>query len=204
MREFFRRISTFNIGLIFLVIACGPPEEVGVISTEFGDIVVEFFPDDAPMHVESFKILANKGYFDSTTFHRVIPGFVIQGGDPNSKDDNRNNDGMGGHAGKFFGIGRKDDPESWMIPSEFNARQHTRGTLSMARSRNPDSAGSQFFICVVDVHQLNGKYSVFGQVIHGLDIVDQIVNQPRDDKDNPLTPVPMIVKIVPRKEALES
>ena len=87
--------------------SCSKEKDVAVISTQFGDMVVEFYPEIAPKHVESFTILAKEGYFDGTTFHRVIPGFMIQGGDPNSKDTNRLNDGSGGRAGKFFGIGQR-------------------------------------------------------------------------------------------------
>ena len=92
--------------------SCSKDQKVAVISTKFGDMVVEFFPDVAPKHVENFQILAEEGYYNGTTFHRVIPGFMIQGGDPNSKDLDRMNDGTGGRAGKFFGIGRENAPES--------------------------------------------------------------------------------------------
>ena len=121
--------------------SCSKEKDVAVISTQFGDMVVEFYPEIAPKHVESFTILAKEEYFDGTTFHRVIPGFVIQGGDPNSKDTNRLNDGVGGRAGKFFGIGRENDPETWMIPSEFNDKLHVKGTLSMARGQDPARRG---------------------------------------------------------------
>lgn len=139
--------------------SCSKDDSVAVISTEFGDMVVEFYPDVAPMHVESFTILANEGYFDGTTFHRLIPGFVIQGGDPNSKDDDRMNNGTGGRAGKYFGIGRKNEPDTWLIPQEFNDKLHVRGTLSMARSPiGPNSASSQFFICHNATPQLDKQY----------------------------------------------
>ena len=94
---------------------CAKEENVAVISTKFGDMVVEFYPDVAPMHVESFTVLANERYFDGTTFHRVIPGFVIQGGDPNSKNEDRSTHGTGGRAGKFFGIGDENDSNTWLI-----------------------------------------------------------------------------------------
>ena len=136
-------ICLILIGVLFM--SCSKDDSVAVISTKFGDMVVEFYPDVAPMHVESFTILANEGYFDGTTFHRLIPGFVIQGGDPNSKDDDRMNNGTGGRAGKYFGIGRKNEPDTWLIPQEFNDKLHLRGTLSMARSPiGPNSASSQF------------------------------------------------------------
>ena len=164
--------------------SCEKDNDVAVITTSYGDMVIEFYPDVAPMHVESFITLAKEGYFDGTTFHRVIPGFVIQGGDPNSKDDDRMNDGTGGRAGKYFGIGRENDPSTWTIPAEFNDSLHIKGTLSMARSQNPNSGSSQFFICHAPTPQLNGKYTVFGQVIKGLDVIDTIVNVDRPNKAN--------------------
>jgi len=203
-------ISLISVGVLF--VSCAKDDNVAVISTKFGDMVVEFYPEVAPMHVESFQILAEEGYFDGTTFHRVIPGFVIQGGDPNSKDNDRMNDGTGGRAGKYFGIGREDDPDSWLIPGEFNDSLHVKGTLSMARTRDPNSASSQFFICHGPVPSLDKQYTVFGQVIEGLDIIDNIVNVNRPKKenpmyqgpdgDNPYEKVEMSVKIMKRSEAL--
>ncbi|NOZ03574.1 MAG: peptidylprolyl isomerase [FCB group bacterium] len=188
-------------GLMFS--CCSKPEEVGVISTKYGDIVVEFYDDVAPMHVENFKILAREGYFDGTTFHRVIPNFVIQGGDPNSKDEDRQNDGQGGRAGKYFGLGDPDNPDTWTVPAEFNDRPHDRGALSMARTNQINSATSQFFICVNDVPQLDHKYSVFGHVIQGMEVVDRIVNLPRDRNDNPREKVEMTVRIVPKNQVIK-
>ena len=192
--------------------SCEKDNDVAVITTSYGDMVIEFYPDVAPMHVESFITLAKEGYFDGTTFHRVIPGFVIQGGDPNSKDDDRMNDGTGGRAGKYFGIGRENDPSTWTIPAEFNDSLHIKGTLSMARSQNPNSGSSQFFICHAPTPQLNGKYTVFGQVIKGLDVIDTIVNIDRPNKanssyngpdgDNPFEQVEMTVKIVKQSRAM--
>ena len=170
-------------GVVFM--SCAKEDKVAIISTQFGDMVVEFYEDVAPMHVESFKALADEGYFDKTTFHRVIPGFVIQGGDPNSKDDNRMNDGTGGRAGKFFGIGRENDPNSWTIPAEFNDKDHVKGTLSMARSKDPNSGSSQFFVCHASTPQLNNQYTVFGQVIQGIEIIDEIVYSDTPRKQNP-------------------
>ena len=189
------KLSLFLMTAIFL--SCvQKPEEYAVIDTEEGQIVLKFFPDVAPKHVESFKILARDGYFNGTSFHRIVPGFVIQGGDPNSKDGDRYNDGLGGRAGKYFGIGEKDNPDTWMLPAEFNDRPHRRGTLSMARGPKENSGGSQFFICVGDQLQLDNKYTVFGEVIEGLDTVDRIVetltprkrnpNYQRSDGDNPV------------------
>ena len=192
--------------------SCEKDNDVAVITTSYGDMVIEFYPDVAPMHVKSFITLAKEGYFDGTTFHRVIPGFVIQGGDPNSKDDDRMNDGTGGRAGKYFGIGRENDPSTWTIPEEFNDSLHIKGTLSMARSQNPNSGSSQFFICHAPTPQLNGKYTVFGQVIKGLDVIDTIVNVDRPNKanssyngpdgDNPFEKVEMTVKIVKQSRAM--
>ncbi len=187
-----------------MVMSCEKEIEVGVISTVYGDMVIEFYEEIAPKHVESFKLHAQNGFFDGTTFHRVIPGFMIQGGDPNSKDDDRSNDGMGGHSAKYFEIGEEDNPESWGIPAEFSdSLSHRRGTLSMARSSDPNSAGSQFFICVGDPNWLDGKYSIFGNVVLGVDIIDHIVSVPRDRRDNPEKKIEMTVKIVPKSEVLK-
>lgn len=155
----------------------GAQEESAVIETQWGKIVLRFFEEDAPGHVANFKKLTKEGFYDGTTFHRVIPGFMIQGGDPLSKDDNRMNDGTGGPG--------------YTIKAEFNSRPHLRGTLSMARSNDPNSAGSQFFICVAPAPFLDGKYTVFGEVVEGMEVADQIVNLPRDPRDNPLQPAVM-------------
>jgi len=184
--------------------SCSKDQKVAVISTKFGDMVVEFFPDVAPMHVENFQILAEEGYYNGTTFHRVIPGFMIQGGDPNSKDLDRMNDGTGGRAGKFFGIGRENDPESWTVPAEFNDTPHQRGTLSMARSQNIDSGSSQFFICHDNAPFLDGQYTVFGQLISGIEVVDEIVNSERDPRYNPIDRVEMTVSLVDKSEAIKN
>lgn len=154
-----------------------------VIETKFGNIELRFFPDIAPNHVANFIELAKRGFYDGTTFHRVIPGFVIQGGDPKSKDaSNRGAHGTGGPG--------------YTLKAEFSQRPHKRGTLSMARKNDPDSAGSQFFICVADAPSLDGKYTVFGEVTSGMDVVDKIVNEPRDARDNPLERVEIKVRIV--------
>ena len=200
MRKTF--ILIFLIGV--LLMSCSKDQKVAVISTKFGDMVVEFFPDVAPKHVENFQILAEEGYYNGTTFHRVIPGFMIQGGDPNSKDLDRMNDGTGGRAGKFFGIGRENDPESWTVPAEFNDTPHQRGTLSMARSQNIDSGSSQFFICHDNAPFLDGQYTVFGQLISGIEVVDEIVNSERDPRDNPLDRVEMTISLVDKSEAIKN
>ncbi len=146
-------------------------KEVAVIETVHGTIKFEFFEDKAPGHVKNFKDLTNKNFYDGTTFHRVIPGFMIQGGDPNSKSDNRSSHGSGGPG--------------YSIDAEFNDTKHVRGVLSMARSQEPNSAGSQFFICVKDSFFLDGQYTAFGRVVEGMDVADKIVNESRDSNDNP-------------------
>ena len=170
-----------------------------VISTQFGDILLEFFDDIAPKHVESFKLHAQNGYYNGTTFHRVIPGFMIQGGDPLTKSEDRSRHGTGGNAAKYFGIGTESDESSWDLPAEFSATPHARGILSMARSNNPDSGGSQFFICVADARFLDNQYTVFGKVVSGMDVVDAIVSAPRDARDNPDDRIEMKVRLEEKK-----
>jgi len=170
-------------------------KEIAVISTKFGDIKLEFFDEIAPKHVESFKLHAQNGYYDGTIFHRVIPGFMIQGGDPLSKSEDKSRHGTGGNAAKFFGIGDENSESTWDLPAEFSATPHVRGILSMARSQNPDSGGSQFFICVADARFLDNQYTVFGKVVSGMDVVDSIVNSPRDARDNPDDRIEMKVKL---------
>ena len=198
------------IGLILIVLTIGvfimnyeKEAEVAVISTKYGDMIVEFYPDVAPMHVESFMALANEKYFDGTTFHRVIPDFVIQGGDPNSKLENRSLHGTGGRAGKFFGIGDENDSSTWLIPQEFNSIPHEKGVLSMARTNDPNSASSQFFVCHGDPSFLDNNYTVFGKVIQGLEVIDSIANVEKDMNDNPLEKIEMTVKMMKRSEVLE-
>ena len=175
-----------------------PLKEVGIISTQFGDMVVEFYERAAPKHVESFKLHAKSGYYNGTIFHRVIPGFMIQGGDLNTKGENKSIYGQGGHAAKFYGIGKEDNPSTWDIPAEFNDIKHTLGILSMARTSDPNSAGSQFFICAGDASHLDAQYTVFGKVIEGLGIIDKIVNMPRDNRDNPINRIEMTVALESR------
>jgi peptidyl-prolyl cis-trans isomerase B (cyclophilin B) len=154
-----------------------------IIETKFGSMEIRFFPDKAPKHVENFITLAKSGFYDKTIFHRVIPGFMIQGGDPNTKDEkNKPQYGTGGPGHN--------------VKAEFNDRPHVRGTVSMARSKDPDSAGSQFFIVVKDSPSLDGQYTVFGEVVKGMEVADKIVSQPRDARDNPLERIEMRVRIV--------
>jgi len=185
------------IGALF--VSCEKPQkDVAIITTQYGDMVVEFFDEVAPKHVESFKTHAENGYYNGTIFHRVIPGFVIQGGDPNTKGDDKSKYGMGGHAAKYYGIGVEDDSTTWNLPAEFNNLKHKHGILSMARAMDPNSGGSQFFVCAGDISHLDNQYTVFGQVIEGNQIIDQIVNLPRDGRDNPETRVEMQVRLEKR------
>lgn len=146
--------------------------EVAVIDVAgYGRIVFGFFPNEAPNHVANFIKLAKSGFYNETTFHRIIPGFMIQGGDPSSKDGDPSNDGTG-------------EP-GYQIKAEFNKLEHLPGTVSMARASDPNSAGSQFFICHKAATHLNGQYTVFGQVLSGMDVVDKIANASRGSADNP-------------------
>jgi cyclophilin family peptidyl-prolyl cis-trans isomerase len=158
-----------------------------VIETKHGEIEIEFLQDKAPGHVKNFQDLARKGFYDGTTFHRVIPGFMIQGGDPNTKDPSapRGRHGTGGPG--------------YTIKAEFNDTSHQRGVVSMARSQDPNSAGSQFFICVADATFLDRQYSAFGRVVRGMEVVDKIVSAPRDKSDNPNERVDMKVRLVEPK-----
>ena len=159
-----------------------------VISTQLGDIEIRFFSDVAPRHMESFINLAKLEFFDGTTFHRIKPGFIIQGGDPLSKQPDRSLHGTGGP-------GYNMEPEP-------NDRPHRRGTVSMAKvprevgmTRDPTDNGSQFFICVEDAASLDRTYSAFGKVVKGMDVVDKIAAVPCDDNDNPHNPIVMKVQI---------
>jgi len=154
-----------------------------VIETTEGNIEIEFFPDKAPGHVKNFVDLAKKGFYDGTTFHRVIPGFMIQGGDPNTKDKNapRGQHGTGGPG--------------YTIKAEFNDTPHKRGILSMARAQDPNSAGCQFFICVGDSAFLDRQYTAFGKVVKGMEAADKIVSSPRDGRDNPNQRIEMKIRL---------
>jgi peptidyl-prolyl cis-trans isomerase B (cyclophilin B) len=137
------------------------PNEVAVIKTSEGDMVVQFWTDAAPNTVENFKKLARQGFYDGTIFHRIVKGFMIQGGDPNSKDPAKENS---------YGAG---DP-GYKINAEFNDHSHDRGVISMARGPDPNSAGSQFFICLAPVHRLDHQYTTFGKLIKGQDVLEKI------------------------------
>ena len=156
-------------------------KETAVIKTSAGEMRVELWSDVAPKTVENFKTLAQKGFYDGTCFHRIVKGFMIQGGDPLTKDSNREDEwGTGGPGHK--------------IKAEFNERSHTRGVLSMARSNDPDSAGSQFFICLADAKFLDRKYTAFGQLVGGDDVLGKIGDTPvamsnGGERSKPLTRV---------------
>ena len=150
-----------------------------VLKTSMGDIEIELFEKEAPKHVANFKKLVNSGFYEGTTFHRVIPGFMIQGGDPNSKDNDRSNDGQGGPG--------------YTVPAEINAK-HVKGSLAGARMGdqvNPkrESSGSQFYIVTGEASHLDGQYTVYGKVTKGLDIALKIENVKRDAMDNPIEKV---------------
>lgn len=154
-----------------------------IIKTKFGDMEVTFFTEKAPKHVENFIALAKSGFYNGTIFHRVIPGFMIQGGDPNTKDPNKPETyGMGG--------------PSQRLNAEFNDIPHRRGILSMARTSDPNSAGSQFFIVVKDSNFLDRQYTAFGEVVKGMEVADKIVSLPRNSRDLPTERVEMTISIV--------
>ncbi|MFN8368443.1 MAG: peptidylprolyl isomerase [Candidatus Kapaibacterium sp.] len=153
---------------------------VKVGGESIGEIEIELFKDLAPKHVRNFDSLVSVGFYNGTAFHRVIPGFVIQGGDPNSKSKPKNTWGFG-------------DPGQTKVPAEFNSTPHKRGIVSAARSNDPNSATSQFFICVDDASSLDNKYTVYGQVVRGMEVADKIVNLPRDERDNPIEKAEMMV-----------
>ena len=146
------------------------PEEV-TIKTNFGSIKFSLLPELAPETVRNFSKLAQSGFYNETLFHRVIPGFMIQGGDPNTKSPDKSVWGQGGPG--------------YNLKAEFNSRSHLRGIVSMARAADPDSAGSQFFIVTSDSTFLDKQYTVFGEVTEGMDVADKIVNLPRDGNDCP-------------------
>lgn len=148
------------------------------IETKFGKIVFKLLPDIAPETVRNFVNLAQSDFYNNTAFHRVIPGFMIQGGDPNTKMPDKSKWGFGGPG--------------HTIKAEFNSKSHLRGVVSMARAADPDSAGSQFFIVTSDSTFLDRQYTAFGEVLEGIDIADTIVNQKRDRNDCPLEDVKML------------
>ena len=157
----------------------GQTTTVAVLQTDLGNIVISFFPNKAPNHVHNFENLVQSGFYNGTKFHRAVPQFMVQGGDPNTKYPNKSTWGQGGNVGKN---GREVN-----VNAEFNDVHHRRGIVSMARAQNPNSASSQFFICLVDAPYLDRQYTVFGEVVEGMNVVDSIVNAPKDPigPDNP-------------------
>jgi peptidyl-prolyl cis-trans isomerase B (cyclophilin B) len=195
-------IYAFSLATCFALVSCSkadqtstnnPPEnqtvntnEVAVITTTEGTMVVEFWTDAAPNTIANFKKLANSGFYDGTAFHRVIKGFMIQGGDPLTKDPSKEDAwGTGGPG--------------YQIKAEFNNHSHVRGVISMARSQDPDSAGSQFFICHGDPTFLDHQYTTFGKLIKGDDVLEKIATTPTHPQDRPDKRMGIIsIKIVPR------
>lgn len=164
-------------------------KEIAVIETKYGKIYIDFFDKEASEHSRNFKNLTGEGFFNGTTFHRVIPGIIIQGGDPLSKDNDRNNDGTGGPG--------------YTLKAEIK-KTHLRGTVAAARLAddiNPEfrSSGSQFYICLKDLPSLDNKYTVFGKVVDGLNIIDSIGQVKRDPADNPIDPITMKVYLIKTK-----
>lgn len=148
------------------------PNRLVIIETKLGTIKLQLFDKIAPKHVANMVDLVSKGFYNGVTFHRIISGFMIQGGDPNSKDADLSNDGMG-------------DPSLAKVPAEFSKLQHQRGILSAARANDINSASTQFFICHARAASLDGKYTIYGQVVEGMDVVDKIVALPKIQQDNP-------------------
>ena len=163
-------------------------DKVAELHTTAGEIDIRFFPDVAPNHVRNFIDLAEKGFYNGTKFHRVIPGFMIQGGDPNTVSGPPSTWGTGGSPNR--------------VKAEFSSIHHKRGIVSMARTSDPDSASSQFFIMVADYPSLNGQYSVFGQVTKGMDVADKIVSAQTGPNDRPLQPT--TIKSITIRPANES
>ena len=156
------------------------------MTTPHGEIAWRFFPDTAPAHVAYVKELIGRKFYDGTTLHRVIPHFVVQGGDPNSKDADRTNDG--------------DGEADRRLKAEFSSQLHYRpGTVGMARDTDPDSGSCQFFIALADLPRLDGHYTIFGEVVSGLDVAQRIAERPRDLNDNPLERIPVTVRLEKRK-----
>lgn len=189
-----RRELRFTFAMCLLVMAAwvsgaallqaeeGGKAPKAVIKTKYGNMEIVLFPEKAPNHVQNFIKLAKSGYYNGTIFHRVIPGFMIQGGDPNTKDPNKTDTyGMGGPSEK--------------LKAEFNDTPHRRGIVSMARTNDPNSAGSQFFIVVKDSNFLDGQYTVFGQVVKGMEVADKIVELPRNARDLPSERVEITVTV---------
>ena len=165
--------------------------EIRRADTVLGEVIVEMFPAIAPNSVRNWDSLVNIHFYDSTAFHRVIPAFMIQGGDPNSRSGPRSTWGYG-------------DPSHQTVDAEFNAVSHLRSIISAARSNDPNSASSQFFICVTNDNYLDWQYSVYGHVVDGMSVVDKVVNAPRDANDNPLVKISMFITRTGSNDSLET
>jgi peptidyl-prolyl cis-trans isomerase B (cyclophilin B) len=180
-------IAMLNLLLVPIILAeepaAGEQAPRVLLKTKFGEMEIVLFPDLAPKHVESFLKLTKSGFYNGTIFHRILPGFMIQGGDPLTKDPaNRNKYGTGGPG--------------YTVPAEFSKVVHERGILSAARTQDPNSAGSQFFIMVDKAPHLDGQYTVFGEVVKGVEVAETIVNQPRDLRDNPVERIEMTIEVM--------
>jgi peptidyl-prolyl cis-trans isomerase B (cyclophilin B) len=180
-------IAMLNLLLVPVILAeestTGEQAPRVLLKTKFGEMEIVLFPELAPKHVESFLKLVNAGFYNGTIFHRILPGFMIQGGDPLTKDPaNRNKYGTGGPG--------------YTVPAEFSKVVHEKGILSAARTQDPNSAGSQFFIMVDKAPHLDGQYTVFGEVVKGIEVAETIVNQPRDLRDNPVERIEMTIEVM--------
>jgi peptidyl-prolyl cis-trans isomerase B (cyclophilin B) len=180
-------IAMLNLLLVPVILAeeptTGEQAPHVLLKTKFGEMEIVLFPDLAPKHVESFLKLANSGFYNGTIFHRILPGFMIQGGDPLTKDPaNKNKYGTGGPG--------------YTVPAEFSKVVHEKGILSAARTQDPNSAGSQFFIMVDKAPHLDGQYTVFGEVVKGIEVAETIVSQPRDLRDNPAERIEMTIEVM--------
>ena len=176
-------------GVVALIAAGAAAQDKGaaprvLLATSLGDITIQLEPEKAPKTVANFLAYVDSGFYNGTLFHRVIPGFMIQGGDPSTKDPKapRSRHGTGGPG--------------YTIKAEFNDTHHARGIVSMARAQDPNSAGSQFFVCVADAGFLDRQYTAFGRVVRGMEVADKIVSLPRDAHDNPNERVDMTVRVV--------
>lgn len=172
-----------------LLIGCNMKGKDVILETNYGTIEIKLYDDDAPVHSANFRKLVLQGFYDSLQFHRIIPGFVIQGGDPNSRTPNKISYGEGGPG--------------YLLPAEIE-RPHLRGSVGMAREAdelNPQrqSNGSQFYICVEKISHLDGQYTVFGEIVKGMDVVDKISVLPRDKRDVPLQPVYILKAYLSKK-----
>ena len=183
MKKYFILLTIISVSFLS---SCSEKEDVVTIKTDFGDIILILF-NETPEHKSNFIKLANDKFYDGTTFHRVMDGFMIQGGDLNSKDDDVNNDGQGGPG--------------FTIPANFqDDLKHIKGTLAAARQPdhvNPEksSSGSQFYIVEGEAGFLDGNYTVFGQTISGFEVVEKIAEQPKDGRDRPFTDIKMTVEV---------